>query len=165
MEMTTELNELGKLLELAWIESRDDIFNVFLMLVGAGVVFVVFVVFFLLNFGFNFVPTDTAIPQGMNIANCMFISAVYGLINTVYTVLFIAIIVCLFEYALAFTTICYYYDNCSWSIPNGIRTIGKSIGSAIISFQKNTAMVSKVQSDALKKKVSEIKTPPKKDTL
>ena len=109
-------------MDLAWKNCARDVYAVVYMYIGMLIFIGAFFIFTLLNLTVNFnnmqvvqyVPSPDI--SGTTLANTI-ISAMIGFANAVYTLTFLAIVICLFEYALSFTTICYYYDNKSWAVP------------------------------------------------
>ena len=116
-------NQMLELMKLAWERCRGDIKSVINYVIGAGVFFCVFIFYALLNLGtnFNYALGQTFPPDSAMLVWAYWGSATYGFVNAASMLLFLAILVCLAEYAGNFLYICYYYDNCSWETPKQIK--------------------------------------------
>jgi hypothetical protein len=110
--------QVRALLELAWKECARDVFGVVHMYMGGMIFISAFVIFWLLNVA-QFQQFMIAPPVDISGTPLFYIimAAIYGFSNAVCTLTFLAIIVCLFEYALSFTIVCYHYDNRAWAVP------------------------------------------------
>jgi len=121
-----DFQQFRALMGLAGERCIKDIFAVVYMYAGMWIFIGAFFTFTLLNLAVNFnhlqvVPyVGTPDISGTTLSNTI-ISAMIGFVNAVYMLTFLAIAVCLFEYALSFTIVCYYYDNRSWLIPNFVN--------------------------------------------
>jgi fatty acid desaturase len=110
-------NQITSLLNLAWKRSAGDISTVIAMYAGMWIFILAFFVLAALNVAV--VPNAAIVP-----ASDPYLVA---FLNAITMLTYIAIVAILFRYAASFTSICYYYDNESWMIPNLLRNLCISI--------------------------------------
>jgi hypothetical protein len=106
------------LLDLAWKNCARDIIAVVHMYIGMILFICAFATFLLLNVAQY--QSFVTIPD-INIAgtqlSVVIMSMMISFVNAFATITFLAIVICLFEYALSFTIVCYHYDNRAWVTP------------------------------------------------
>ena len=111
-----DFQQFRALMGLAWSNCSKDIISVFEMFLGGLLVgalaFVLVGVAAIKNLS-QFPPDTYMGPVGMAMYDAIF----SGFLGVAYLIPLIVIWVCLFEYALSFSFVCYYYDNKSWLIP------------------------------------------------
>jgi hypothetical protein len=144
------------MLELMKIAGRNcerDIGYVVSLYTGMWVFLIIAGLFFVLNMSVNFYPMiDPSIHvpnlEGTQIwAICM--SLFYGVENAICTITFIAIIVCLFEYAINFTYVCYLYDNKQWETIMLFKRVARDINNRFREANALTPEQKKRKSDML----------------
>jgi hypothetical protein len=104
------------------------------MWIGMMAFIIVAAAFFCLNLLYNVVPYFTTMPPTVTMSSdlALILTALeWGVVNAVSLLTFLAIAICLFTFAIEFAYICYYYDDCSWAIPNAIIKIFEQISRAL----------------------------------
>jgi len=113
-----DFQQFHALMGLAWKNCCGDIFAVFRMWLGAMIFIAAFVVFWMLNVAqYQYMVTSADNYIAGTQMSIIIMSAMIGFVNAWTFFTFLAIVVCLFEYAMNFTFVCYYYDNKSWLVP------------------------------------------------
>jgi len=160
------MSEICKLLVLAWKRCERDMFALIRIWLGVIIGLTFFGLFTLFNLAYNFQPgvnfvVEYPVGGGMCIEGAIILSAIVGFVNTLSMLTFLFIVVALFEYALSFTTVCYYYDDCSWVIPNQIRAGLGKVSEHFKSEREESRILLEKSRSELKAEISKIKT----DTL
>jgi hypothetical protein len=155
------MSEICKLLDLAWKRCEMDMFALVRIWIGVIIGLTFFVLFTLFNLAYNFQPWVNYVveyPAGaFSIEGAIMLSSIVGFINTLSMLTFLFIVVALFEYALSFTTVCYYYDNCSWVVPNQIGATLDKISRHFKSINEDNAILLEKSRSELKAEISKIK--------
>jgi len=158
--MSSDSKQVMALLDLAWRNCERDIFAVLHMVIGMVLFILAWFTFSILNVAKY--QSDVTTTSPVDIAGTqlgiIIMSFMEGFGNTVTFLIFVAIIICLFEYALSFTTICYYYDNKSWAVPRLIRDICNSIISHIRHQQDEDANLDQKHREHLEDEIHKIRT-------
>ena len=115
-------NQMLGLMKIAWMWCERDIYAVFRMWIGMMLFILVWVTFTIINVA-NHQPL--VLMPNMNIAgtqlSIVILAAYVGFFNAWSMLTFLAIVVCLLEYAGNFLIAAYNYDNRSWEIVNAPR--------------------------------------------
>jgi len=149
------------LMELAWKESRGDIHAALNLWIGSMIGLAAFGMFFLIHLGIDFKPAGAAwlptaaqtLPTAISPVGAILISIIYAYVNTFSMFTFLIIVVCLFEYALAFCIVAYYYDGGSWFVVNAINGSARSVTNAFRSFRKEQDAKDRVRHELWKRKL------------
>ena len=152
-------NQMLALMKIAWDRCKGDINTVMSFVIGAGVFFVVWMFYALLNLGTNF---DYALgqnfpPDAVMLAYAYWGSFINGSVNAASMLLFFAILVCLLEYTGNFIIVCWYYDDCSWETPYQIKQFLKSINRHILKVRKANVIEAEKSRNALMASIKSIK--------
>jgi hypothetical protein len=153
-------NQFFQLMRLALKRCDREINKVISLYLGMWVFIVTCGCFVIINMAVNFQPTITTnvFPNIAGTAlNATILSLEFAFVNAVFTLTFFAIVICLFEYALNFTIVCYYYDNCSWETPKQINAFFKAIDTHF----KKVGLANRIEEareeDILKTEINKIK--------
>jgi hypothetical protein len=155
-------DQIKQLLDLAWRRCRTDIFSVIKLYIGMWVFLLAFVTFTIMQYSVNILPYGYKLQE---IPDLFWVTQFAGLllagefafINTICTLTFIAIVVCLFEYALSFTTVCYYYDDGKWETVIQIKRFFRTIKSNIRSSQIKESQLNNEYMKQFKADIQKIK--------
>jgi len=155
------MSEICKLLDLAWKRCERDMFALIRIWLGVLIGLTIFGLFALLNLAYNFQPWVNYVveyPAGaFSIEGAIMLSSIVGFINTLSMLTFLFIVVALFEYALSFTIVCYYYDECSWVVPNRIRAGFDKVSKHFKSEREESRILMEKSRSELKAEISKIK--------
>jgi hypothetical protein len=159
--MTENDNLLYCLLKLTWEGCGDGIRTVIDRWLGMMAFIIAAITFAFLNWMVNIYPylttmavTSPPIPSDVR---GLMMAAYIGSWNAFCLLTFIAIASGLFTFAVEFTYICYYYDDCSWAIPNQFISFGKWVVAGYKKFRMAKAVYVKERHDELVNKIKEIK--------
>ena len=149
--------ELTGLLTLAWENCRKDILAVLDMILG-GLLFAIFYMAFVfvnvLNAESHLVVTEQYLAiSGM--FHDIFMGTLFGVLELL---LWLAVVTILFEYALSFTTVCYYYDGKSWVIPKLLHGVNDSINNHFKSQRDENASADRKHRIYLENEILKIRT-------
>ena len=140
--MTVTANRLYCLLKLTWEGCGSGIRTVIATWMGMVIFITGAVAFLYLNVLYNAIPYFTTIPPTItmspDLALLLFV-LLLSVINTVSLLTFLAIVICLFTFATEFAYICYYFDDCTWAIPNAIIRNFKWIHRTLVHIAENAA--------------------------
>lgn len=159
------MSEIVKLLNLAWQNCVRDIHDVISIYLGVLIAGMTFLTYTFLNLQGNFQPLVNYVdPSGAYTISTAFSMSMYFSIFNAFSILtFLAIIAILVEYAMSFTYVCYYYDNCSWVVPNTIIKTAKTITNwywdRVYKNKKISRESSKKSRDDLQSRIAKIRKP------
>lgn len=145
--------------EIAWTRCSADIRFVLTVVFGSSLIGLVFLSFWMLNAGINTLPLVNTVnfPGSITTTDALLAALFYAFMNTVCTVIFLTIVVCLFEYAYHFTYVAYQYDNESWEIPNMAKRAVKAFWARRDQSLANDAEKAFIAKSVLKQTISELK--------
>ena len=158
------LREFLAVAELSFKRCERDINAVINMYIGGAVA----MAFFAICFIFHFIDFLNAFPEllytDLSLGGAaLYYAMTWAILNTFTMLTFIAFCVCLFEYTLSFCIVCYYYDNCSWMIPNATRKLFSTIAQNIKSHSDKIKLANAKEHEEnvedLKSNIAEIKKP------
>lgn len=122
------MHDFIQLMQFAWEECVHDISDAIRLYVGMVVGGFIILLLFLYNYGAYWIPylTEAELTSVGLVAVLM--SLLYAYVGAFILVTQLIIWVILFEYAYAFTKVCYHYDEGNWAfvrvpkmIPSAIR--------------------------------------------
>ena len=166
------MNQMWELMKLAWKHCSNAVYNGINLWIGMWFFIVVFGIFSVANYAFNFMQyvTNNAIVPDSAIV-WMVVSAFMGFVNATCTITFAIILACLFIYAVEFTYLCYLYDERAWFLFI-IEPIGNFCDSCVKLFWKGIKHLNTIDRKARANKdkhykdlLSEIQKIKKDDTL
>ena len=154
------MSEIVDLLTLAWKKCMRDIRDAIGIWTGATIGVLTFVFFAGINYVYNcqsLVTVPYPVSGLVTVGDAWLVSFYYSLFNTLSILTFLLIVVCLFEYALSFTIVCYYYDNCSWVVPNAIRDAAISVWKTMVQRNNQSKDYNAKWRDSLKTEIAAIR--------
>jgi hypothetical protein len=129
------MRELQALLLLAWTRCSSHIADVVGLFLGSVIGMFMLTVVIAYNY-LTYIPYPGINTLSQIVFQSTMTSLFFGTLQASIGMLFIAILICLFEYTYSFCRVAYYYDDCSWTIVNAPAALFGFIERETIAFFK-----------------------------